>query len=451
MRIYTLLIIVLHSSITSICLGQIRESKDTLRLITEISPGMERDKKELIFMSPKDITQTGVPILKGKPKNIKHQKEFFYPYNGFQYMFQNYCKGLHTRNEFVETAKNMNWNLADTLLLSRKPLKNGISILTGVNSKEESVYIVDANNNYDYSDEVVQPLKYNLNYDSIINYSVPVLQETYINNKILQEYILVFVDPRAPAKDLEEIGIVLPEYRFRTIEINRKYYTLWSPTLAHESEIYIYNGKKETLILTPTNPIKPGQYVTLGNTTFKYLKSLGNQKEIFLGQETVNLFPGFIDSSMLEGDIKFSSQIGFIAPPIKGIDINVIESTHKIINSESLRGKYIFLDFWSTTCIPCIEDFKNIKKSFEQFNRNEFQIIGIVDEQSKGAATKLMKKHGVLWPNIKTNTPETLLDGYVIKSYPTTFLIDPDGKVIFQNLRGDELLKKLNELIVKSY
>jgi thiol-disulfide isomerase/thioredoxin len=127
--------------------------------------------------------------------------------------------------------------------------------------------------------------------------------------------------------------------------------------------------------------------------------------------------------------------------------LNVINGS--TISLEKYSGKYVFLDFWGTFCGPCIVEFPNLLKAYETFDRSNFEIIGIVKDDTDGKIKKFMKDRNVIWPNISMDAPKSDISGYKIGSYPTTYLIDPDGKIIATDLRGDDLIKKLELLKVK--
>ncbi|WP_407654614.1 TlpA family protein disulfide reductase [Catalinimonas niigatensis] len=112
--------------------------------------------------------------------------------------------------------------------------------------------------------------------------------------------------------------------------------------------------------------------------------------------------------------------------------------------STSQFGKFIYLDFWATWCGPCIKEFPRLKKLSEQYNKDKFEIIGIVGASKSDAIKKVIEKRGVNWRQIHS---DKIVDKYQIREYPTTFLISPDGKIIGKNIRGEELEKRLAELI----
>ena len=95
-------------------------------------------------------------------------------------------------------------------------------------------------------------------------------------------------------------------------------------------------------------------------------------------------------------------------------------------------------------------DFPNLIKVYEEFDRSNVEIIGIVDDRTNGNIKQFIKDKNVIWPNINMTALTTDISGYEINSYPTTYLIDPDGKIIATDLRGDQLLKRLESLKTKN-
>jgi thiol-disulfide isomerase/thioredoxin len=140
-------------------------------------------------------------------------------------------------------------------------------------------------------------------------------------------------------------------------------------------------------------------------------------------------------------DIK-TAQVGFSAPDITGTDI----SSGSKISLSDLKGKYIYVDFWSTSCGPCIADFPAYKAIYDKLDKTKIAFIGMADERTQGRVKELNSKFGLMWPTIITNKKETKTDGYHIESYPTSFLINPEGKIIHKNLRPDNLKIVLQQL-----
>ncbi len=124
--------------------------------------------------------------------------------------------------------------------------------------------------------------------------------------------------------------------------------------------------------------------------------------------------------------------------------------TETHISSESLKGKYVLLDFWSIWCGPCQHEIPNLKKLYDETNREKFEIVGIIgDEPPSNELKDLIKKDSITWPQILSTESNSINQTYGIDGYPTTFLINPKGEIVSKNLRGKELEDKVLSLIKK--
>lgn len=131
-----------------------------------------------------------------------------------------------------------------------------------------------------------------------------------------------------------------------------------------------------------------------------------------------------------------------MAPNISGL--NILNDLK--ISLDNYKGKYVFVDFWSTSCVPCIKEFPKIKAVYDKFSQNDIEIIGIADIRGKKNAKNFLNDKEVTWQNIEEKNPSTNIKGYSINSYPTSYLIDRNGKIIATDLRGEELNNKLEVL-----
>lgn len=116
---------------------------------------------------------------------------------------------------------------------------------------------------------------------------------------------------------------------------------------------------------------------------------------------------------------------------------------------ESLKGKYVLLDFWAVWCGPCIDEIPNLKKLYAAADKSQFEIIGIVGDSPSQSLEELIDKQGINWPQILSDETNEITKKYGINGYPTTFLLDKEGTIIAKNLRGTELEEKILSLIKK--
>lgn len=116
------------------------------------------------------------------------------------------------------------------------------------------------------------------------------------------------------------------------------------------------------------------------------------------------------------------------------------------IKLSSFRGQYVLVDFWASWCGPCRQENPNVLRAYETFKDKNFTVLGVSVDQKEDAWTKAVKSDGLVWTQILDRTGKIATD-YGINSIPRNFLLDPSGKIIAKNLRGDELMDKLSEVL----
>ena len=114
--------------------------------------------------------------------------------------------------------------------------------------------------------------------------------------------------------------------------------------------------------------------------------------------------------------------------------------------AELCQGKkYILIDFWASWCNPCRKEIPNLKKIYKEYADKGFQIISISIDKKKADWEKALKEENLEWPNFLDNGDVAI--AYKVKMIPTMYLIDTNGVMVGEDLRGEALAEKIGQLL----
>jgi len=133
----------------------------------------------------------------------------------------------------------------------------------------------------------------------------------------------------------------------------------------------------------------------------------------------------------------------------QSVDFGQNSPDGKLVKLSDLKGKYVLVDFWASWCVPCRQENPNIVKAYKQYKDKNFEILAVSLDNDKASWEKAIKDDQLGWLHISDlkGWKNEVAGIYAIRSVPSNFLVDPQGKIIAKNLRGEELEKALAQLI----
>ena len=128
------------------------------------------------------------------------------------------------------------------------------------------------------------------------------------------------------------------------------------------------------------------------------------------------------------------------------------DTSGKVIALAAFKGQYVLIDFWASWCGPCRKEHPFLIQAYNRFHAKDFEIISISVDENREAWLTAIHTDGLLWKQVSDGKgPGGLVaNTYGVKSIPKNFLLDKTGRIIARNLRGEELSKKLEELLERA-
>lgn len=144
------------------------------------------------------------------------------------------------------------------------------------------------------------------------------------------------------------------------------------------------------------------------------------------------LFVWLLATSEGGDDAMVSSPIlGKLAPSITGTGFRGEQ-----FDIDTERGNWVLVNFFSTTCIPCIQEHPELVALSERYEASgALAIVSVTFEDKAAAVRDFFEKNGGEWPVLLTDTGRIAIS-YGVTAVPESYLVAPDGRVVRKVIGG---------------
>lgn len=266
--------------------------------------------------------------------------------------------------------------------------------------------------------------------DSVNEYISPIINNSSTQKEMINEYDKFFKAFVGDVVDLENYSGKIYESGSNNIAKGEKLkIAAWSNKLMKKGDSLFYEYAK----------MHTDSYVTLWKLIERF-KNLGYKKEYL---NIYNLLSENIKktatASYLLNDLDNAKilGIGSIFPALK---LKTIDTININLEAKTAIAKYTLIDFWFSSCAPCLREFSKYKVLYDNYNISGFEIIGIsIDNKDDFKKwRKVIRDERLNWINYWDKNG-LLSEKLSINSFPTNFLLNAKGEIIAKNISTEKL------------
>ena len=130
-------------------------------------------------------------------------------------------------------------------------------------------------------------------------------------------------------------------------------------------------------------------------------------------------------------------------------ELSLPDANGKTVTLSSFKGKYVLVDFWASWCLPCRKENPNVVQAYNRYKDKNFTVLGVSLDKDKGDWLGAVENDKLAWTQVSDlqEWKSMAVSTFNFSGIPFNVLVDPQGKIIAQSLRGDSLERKLEEVL----
>lgn len=153
--------------------------------------------------------------------------------------------------------------------------------------------------------------------------------------------------------------------------------------------------------------------------------------------------------ALVAGMLQVMAQDAFIGKQFIDLEATDENGESHALSEYAGKGKWVLLDFWASWCGPCRAEMPNVKTAYRKYHDKGFEIVGFSFDEKKKAWLKAINDMNLTWIHLSDlkGWGSIAAEVYEIEGIPDNLLIDPKGKIVAHDLRGEELQQALAKFI----
>lgn len=153
--------------------------------------------------------------------------------------------------------------------------------------------------------------------------------------------------------------------------------------------------------------------------------------------------------ALVAGMLQVMAQDAFIGKQFIDVEATDENGESHALSEYAGKGKWVLLDFWASWCGPCRAEMPNVKTAYRKYHDKGFEIVGFSFDEKKKAWLKAINDMNLTWIHLSDlkGWGSIAAEVYEIEGIPDNLLIDPKGKIVAHDLRGEELQQALAKYI----
>ena len=134
--------------------------------------------------------------------------------------------------------------------------------------------------------------------------------------------------------------------------------------------------------------------------------------------------------------------VGATAPATEAVDLD-----GKKVTLAGHRGKVVVLDFWHTTCGPCIRMVPRANALVKELKGRPFVQVGVSVDPSREKVRAFLERTEMPWAHWWVGGTSRALEAWDVEGYPTVYVIDHEGVIRHRRVGFDAATDDLHDIV----